>query len=408
MWKTFLTSFFWSALLVITFANGQFQGGFVPWFLFYVSLLLAAYEWLTARRALRETSSVRTLSSHKLSAGQTLDVDVLVTVGGRWPLPWMVVEDALPTRLLLQSGTNRELHFPGFHRKLRLSYSLPNMPRGKFVLGDTWLVTGDLFGLTRKEAVHRRIDEVTVYPRVIPITHWHTVNKFNTGNSYAQNRMSEDSSNVIGVRDYAPGDRLSRIHWRASARTGQLKTKEFELHVTNDLMFVLNCAEQAYVGVSSQLFELAVTTTASLAKYAVARKYSVGLAAYGRERMTIPQSRNLEQYMRIIEHLAIVQADGADEFHDSILREVNYLSRGSTVVMVTPVLDDKLINLIGLLEHRKLKTELFYVVGGRPLDEADHARIGKMATFGAHTYILRDENELDDVLRGAASYASNI
>jgi uncharacterized protein (DUF58 family) len=366
------------------------------------------YEALTIRYAAKKTSSTRKLSSRKLSAGQTLEVDVLVEIGGKWPLPWLVIEDALPTRLLLQSGTNRELHFPFSQRRLRLSYSLPNMPRGKYTLGDTYLVTGDLFGLFKREVVHRRSDDVTVYPKVIPIKYWHTVNKFNTGNSFAQNRMSEDSTNVIGVRDYVQGDRLSRIHWAATARTGQLKSKEFELHVTNDLMFFLNCAESAYVAASAQLFELAVTTCASLAKYAVGKKYSVGLVSYGRERTTIPMSRHVEQYMRILEHLAIVQADGADEYQDAILREANALGRGATAVLVTPLVDDKLVQLIGFLEYRKIKTELFYIVGGRTLTEEDHARIGKLELFGVQTYLIRDENELEDALRGPQAYAASV
>ena len=397
----------WVVLLAATFAYGKFQGGFSAWFMFYASVSLAIYELLTERYALRASTSTRTLSSHKLSAGQTLEVDVLVELDGKWPLPWLVLEDALPTRLLLQSGSNRDLHFPGRNTKTRLTYSLPNMPRGKYTLGDTYLVTGDIFGLFRREIVHPRTDTVTVYPKVLPIKFWHTVHKFNTGNSYAQNRMSEDSSNVIGVRDYAPGDRLSRINWRASARTGALKSKEFELHVTNDLMFFLNRSQQAYMGGSNQLFELAVTTCASLAKYGITKKFSVGLVSYGQERLTIPQSRNFEQYLRILEHLAIVQPDGGDDFHEAVLKEVNYLQRGSTVVLVTPVLDDRLVNVIGFLEYRKIKTELFLIVGGRPVDEADQARIGKLSVLGVHTYIVRDENELEDVVRGPNAYASN-
>lgn len=394
-------------MLIGTFAYGKFQGGYASWFMFYSAVLLCAYVTLTARFALRSAESTRRLSSHKLTAGQSLDVQVMLHIDGRWPLPYVLLEDSLPTRLLLQSGSSRELHFPGFQRKLALLYTLPNMPRGKYTLGDTHILTGDIFGLVKKELIHRRTDDVTVYPKVVPIKYWHTVNQFNTGNSYAQNRMSEDSSNVIGVRDYSPGDRLSRIHWRATARTGQLKTKEFELHVTNDLMFFLNRAEQAYLGGSNQLFEMAVTTCASLAKYASSKKYSVGLVSYGQEKMTIPQSRNFEQYMRIIEHLAIVQPDAANDFHEVILREVNYLSRGSTAVLITPVVDDQLVNLIGFLEYRKIKAELFFLVGGRGLTEGDQERIGKLAAFGVQTYIVRDENELEDVVRGPMNYASN-
>lgn len=405
--KRFGRILLWLILLVGTFAYGKFQGGFVSWFTFYASVLLAAYELLTARHALRNATSERVLSSLKINAGQTLEVDILVEVEGKWPLPWLVLEDTLPTRLLLQSGSNRELHFPGSNRKLRLSYSLPNMPRGKYVLGDTRLVTGDIFGLTKKVIVHKRQDEVTVYPKIIPIPYWHTINKFNIGHTNAQNRMAEDSSNVIGVRDYAQGDRLSRIHWRASARTGSLKTKEFELHVTNDMMFFLNRSEEAYRSGSNQLFELAVTTCASLLKHAVSKKYSVGLTSYGKDRLTIAQSRSFEQYIRIIEHLAIVQADGGDEYNDAILREVNYLQRGSTIVLVTPMLDQPLVQLIGFLEYRKVKTELFFIVGGRQLTDVEVVHMGKLETLGVHTYVVRDENELEEVVRGPISYASN-
>jgi uncharacterized protein (DUF58 family) len=405
--KKALRFLFWAVLLLATYVYGKFQGGYASWFMFYCSLLLCVYETLTARYAMRHTYSERKLSTNKLTAGQSLDVEILLEVEGKWPHPWVMIEDSLPTRLLLQSGSSRELHFPGFNRKMLLSYTLPNMPRGKYTLGDTYIQTGDVFGLFRKETVHSRKDDVTVYPKVVPIKYWHTVNKFNTGNSYAQNRMSEDSSNVIGVRDYAAGDRLSRIHWRASARTGQLKTKEFELHVTNDLMFFLNRSEQAYMGGSNQLFEMAVTTCASLAKYAVTKKYSVGLVSFGREKLTIPSNRNLEQYMRIIEHLAIVQPDSGNDFHEVVLKESNYLARGATAILVTPVLDDQLVNLIGFLEYRKIKAELFYMIGGRQVTDEDHVRIGKLSIFGVQTYLVRDENELEDIVRGPMNYASN-
>ncbi|MGZ4112342.1 MAG: hypothetical protein ACXVP5_07900, partial [Tumebacillaceae bacterium] len=121
MWKKTFRFLFWAVLLLTTYAYGKFQGGYAAWFMFYVSLLLCAYETLTARLAMKHPYSERKLSTNKLTAGQSLDVQIMLEVEGKWPHPWVMIEDSLPTRLLLQSGSSRELHFPGFNRKMQLS-----------------------------------------------------------------------------------------------------------------------------------------------------------------------------------------------------------------------------------------------------------------------------------------------
>ena len=41
-------------------------------------------------------------------------------------------------------------------------------------------------------------------------------------------RLYEDPTRIAGVRSYTPGDSLMRVHWRATARTGQLHSKVYE------------------------------------------------------------------------------------------------------------------------------------------------------------------------------------
>ena len=58
------------ALLAASFAFGKFQGGFVPWFLFYVTLSLTLYVTAVAFGALRRVDVSRELSSKRLTAGE--------------------------------------------------------------------------------------------------------------------------------------------------------------------------------------------------------------------------------------------------------------------------------------------------------------------------------------------------
>jgi hypothetical protein len=50
-----------------------------------------------------------------------------------------------------------------------------------------------------------------------------------SGGEALRRRTHYVTTNASGVRDYAPGDSFSRIHWRSTARRNRLIVKEFEL-----------------------------------------------------------------------------------------------------------------------------------------------------------------------------------
>lgn len=396
----------WIFVFVCTYAFAKFQGGYSAWFLFFATSVIGLYVFLTHRFAGRGLSSKRRVSSTKLTAGGSLEVDIEIRNAAKWPLPWLVVEDIVPHRLLIQGSDHRRMFFPGFEKRIRMKYVIPNMQRGKYMIQETVLRTGDIFGFGRHEFVQKHYDDITVYPKTVPLQNWHTVNRFNSGMSYAQNRMAEDTANVLGVRDYTPGDRLSRIHWRATARTGSIKSKEFELHVTNDLMFFYNRSKADYPAGSGQAFESSVSIVASLIRYGLEKKYSVGLVSYGKEQMILPLSRNQDHYIRILEHLALVQPDADQQFSDVILKESHYLSRGCTAVLVTPVLTEDIVKVSGFLEYRKIKTELFLLKPMLNVSEIEQQLIGRAAVFGITVYIVGSEQELADAVRGPSGHVA--
>ncbi|MFC4766899.1 DUF58 domain-containing protein [Effusibacillus consociatus] len=406
MFRSAGTVILWTVILASAFSYAQFQGGYASWFLLFAASTIALYVFLTKYYAGRHLTTERRVSSTKLTAGSTLEVDLDIRSKSRWPLAWLVVEDLIPHKLVIRGTANRRMFFPGFDKRIRMKYTIPDLQRGKYSMRDTILRTGDIFGFYRKEIVHRRDEKITVYPRIVPIRYWHTVNQFNTGMSFAQNRIAEDTTNVLGVRDYAPGDRLSRIHWRATARTGALKSKEFELHVTNELMFFFNRSRQDYGAGGGPIFEMAVTTTASLIRYGMEKKYSVGLVSCGQEKMILPVSRSQEHFIKILEHLTLVQPDLDLSFKEIVLREISYLSRGSTIVMITPMLNEEIVKLVSLLEYRKIKTEFFLLKSSASITPEERQQIAKLAIFGVHVYFVASEQELDEAVRGPVVHAA--
>ena len=58
------------------------------------------------------------------------------------------------------------------------------------------------------------------------------------GGDALRRRTHYVTTNASGVRDYAPGDSYSRIHWRSTARRDRLIVKEFELDPLADIWIV--------------------------------------------------------------------------------------------------------------------------------------------------------------------------
>ncbi|MFP3339475.1 DUF58 domain-containing protein, partial [Micrococcus sp. SIMBA_131] len=73
-----------------------------------------------------------------------------------------------------------------------------------------------------------------------------------------------DYSTAVSVRDYVPGDKLSWIDWKATARGSKLLTKQFEQQISQDYMVFLDRETAHYGRVESPLFEKAVRLAASV------------------------------------------------------------------------------------------------------------------------------------------------
>jgi uncharacterized protein (DUF58 family) len=120
---------------------------------------------------------------------------------------------------------------------------------------------------------------------------------------------ARETTQIDGVREYIHGDRLSRIHWNATARTGDWKSKAFEREALPRLVIVLDRQADAYR--TAEGFELAVSAAASLLELGLKRGMPVGLVSVGRSGARwfgsgrAPVSRE-----ELLDHLVDVEADG--------------------------------------------------------------------------------------------------
>ncbi len=260
--------------------------------------------------------------------------------------------------------------YPWFRSKSIVRYTIPNANRGIHRWHHITLVTGDVFGFSTIKKQVKLYDEVLVYPHSYPIYRWQTRNEQNIGMTYSQNKISQETNSVIGIREYQKGDRYNQIHWKQSARAMQLMSKEFERQITNDFMFFLDRDQETYQHLNKETIEVGIEIIASLVKYAVGQHFHVGYVSSGKSREVVPVARGHEQVKRIYDLLALAEADGDYSFSKTVLKEIPFVPSGATMVLVTPRFDHDIYQLLAEMIIRRKKVELYYIsLDGLLLDD---------------------------------------
>ena len=115
------------------------------------------------------------------------------------------------------------------------------------------------------------------------------------------------------VRPYAPGDSMNRIHWRSTARHGEIQVKEFDLEQTADAWIILDLQRSIQTGRGEEsTTEAAIRAAASIADKALTENRAVGMTVNAGRTAYLPADRGGRQHQKIMQLLAAVDADSAD------------------------------------------------------------------------------------------------
>jgi uncharacterized protein (DUF58 family) len=199
------------------------------------------------RAMLHRLSVHRRLPAYVFS-GEPLIVDYTVENGRRWFASLAVfLEDCfLPVDRLITGATSLtpRVFFARIagRDRLHLRWHMKSPVRGKYRLRDLDLGTRAPFGLVEHRVTIAIEDQILIYPRIGHMTRrWFQIQRKATENRQGQRHdSSAQQVEYHGLRDYRSGDSPRWIHWRTSARRGELMVKEFEHQNEQDLAILID------------------------------------------------------------------------------------------------------------------------------------------------------------------------
>ena len=287
--------------------------------------------WFIGRSRYR-LALVRTVTPQLVAAGQPARVQLTLTNEGRTPTGVLLLEDQVPYVL----GTRPRFVLEGIGHgwKRHVAYQVRSDARGHFDVGPMTVRVSDPFGLVELGRAFHSSAPLTVTPRTVPLPPIPVGGAWTGSGDNRPRAFANGSAEDVTVREYRRGDDLRRVHWRSSARLGELMVRREEQPWQSRATLFLDNRLTSHrgQGIASSL-EAAVSAAASVAVHLTQRGFTVRLVtASGEDRSTAWHLRDADANTGpLLEALAVVQAEHQARLDTGWLTEAG---RGGLVVAV--------------------------------------------------------------------------
>jgi uncharacterized protein (DUF58 family) len=318
-------------------------------YLVYLGLLVVGGSYVLTRLGLSDLEAGYAVSQLSGHVGDRLRVTYTLRNTSRVPKPWLEVHNptSLPAGL-----PGRALALGSLSERSWLVRT-PLTRRGHFRIEPLQIRTGDPFGFFESAATVGNGVTVVVYPRVEALPQWRLPAANLDGSHAMRERTLQTTPLVSTVRPWAPGDSFNRIHWKSTARHGDIQVKEFDLEQTADAWIILDLERSIQVGSGDEsTVEAAIRVAAAVADKAIQENRAVGITIAGHRLAQLQPDRGGRQHLKIMQLLAAVDGDGTSSLSETIIAAVPRIRRGMTAIAITASLDRTWVKPLSTLRSR--------------------------------------------------------
>ena len=289
------------ALVIYLLAQESNVGWFyvadaVVWAILLVNLALPRWT-LGGLRVKRRVALDQGAAREGIFQGDTVRVVLEITNPGRVPRYFFTMADPCP---LEAPGSEMKRLLVGYvapHSSVLGSYSVVCYRRGEYQFGPIRVECSAPFGMFRSRRKVKAPLRVLVYPQVFDFAIASPQGELLEGVTVPT--PTQRSGDVRGSREYQPGDSLRQVHWRSSARHGQLMVKEYDRGPESQVALFFSTGQSFGTGRETTL-EYSIKLAASIAKAHFRGGTSFRMAPPGAG-LPFPEWRALLEYLARLE-----------------------------------------------------------------------------------------------------------
>jgi uncharacterized protein (DUF58 family) len=233
-------------------------------------LLAAAYVGQTRYRL----ACTRAVEPGRIPVGSPARILLRLSNLSRLPTGTLLLEDRLP--YALGSRPRLVLERLAGQRTSTVAYSVRAEVRGRYEVGPLVIRLTDPFGLCELGRAFTSVGHLIVVPQVVTLPPIRLTGEYaGAGDSRARS-VAVHGEDDVATREYRDGDDLRRVHWRSTARVGELMVRREEQPWESRATIVLDTRRQGHRGEGpTSSFEWAVSAAASIALHLRTNGYKI-------------------------------------------------------------------------------------------------------------------------------------
>jgi len=215
-------------------------------------------------RARLRMSCERSIEPTQVPLGSPLRGQIILGQDGRLPASILLLEDTVPRELGSRPRFVVDKADPRWKRVVE--YPLLGRVRGRFATGPLRVRTTDPLGLVQLDRHFAATSEVMVTPTIVPLPAIRLAGGGGSTGEARPHRVGVVGQDDALVREYRQGDDVRRIHWRSTARRGELMVRREEQAWDPSATLILDSRATAHAGRGmANSLEWAISAAASVA-----------------------------------------------------------------------------------------------------------------------------------------------
>ncbi|MEU8248990.1 DUF58 domain-containing protein [Nonomuraea sp. NPDC048916] len=262
--------------------------------------LLAA---MVVARTRYRLSCARRLDPARAEVGGEATVTLRLENVTRLPTGLLLIDDTVPYALGARPRFVLDRVEPRGIREI--DYRVRSDLRGRYTIGPLSIRIADPFGLVELTRSFTISDTLVVTPQVVALPHVRLSGEWTGGGDSRTRSVAAAGDDDVAPREYRQGDDLRRVHWRSTARHGELMVRREEQQWQSRGALLLDTRRHAHRGEGPRSsFEVAVSAAASIGVHLAHEGLGLRLVTdQGAEHLTdTGLSRSLLDTLAVVRH----------------------------------------------------------------------------------------------------------
>lgn len=346
-------------IILVTFV--LLVGGTVPYFLFYILLLIYLIPFIHCLICYIFLDGIVEIPQGSLYTGDSITVKYKVINRSIFPITHLEIENDFSKNLTGKASDKVTMSI-GKKESYQGSEDIVLKRRGFYQMGDINVTIKDAFGIF---SLKKKISSTTfllVYPEVVELSTFKTSASQQTGELLINDISFVDRSRINSLREYLEGDNIKSIHWKLTARKDKPIVKEYENRGDTQVYIFLDNEYSLFKNdIDRRLEDKIVDICTSIVNYCLNHNIEVTLRSQDHNKHLMLQGRYKSDFKPFLEALARFKGNGSMNFSSFILPNIETINRSSTVVIITPNLDKSMGSLAINLRMKNLYPILIVV-----------------------------------------------